>query len=35
MLELIYPHAPSVFGPFREKMMEERPEFFEGVEEAE
>ena len=35
MLELIYPHAPSVFGPFREKMMEERPEFFEGIEEAE
>jgi thymidylate synthase (FAD) len=34
MLELIYPHAPSVFGSLRERMMEERPEFFEGVEKA-
>ncbi len=35
MLELITPHAPSVFGDFREKMMEERPDFFEVVEGAE
>ncbi len=34
MLELITPHAPSVFGPFRERMMAERPEFFDGVEGA-
>jgi thymidylate synthase ThyX len=35
MLELIYPHAPGVFGPFRDRMREERPEFFEGIEGAE
>ncbi|MFW6135656.1 MAG: FAD-dependent thymidylate synthase [Chloroflexota bacterium] len=35
MLELVTPHAPSVFGSFRERMMQERPEFFEGIEGAE
>jgi thymidylate synthase ThyX len=34
MLELITPHAPSVFGGLREELMEERPDFFEGLEGA-
>jgi thymidylate synthase (FAD) len=32
MLELIYPHAPSVFGDLRRELGEEYPAFFEGVE---
>ncbi len=31
MLELVYPHAPGVFGDFREEMRERRPEFFRGT----
>ncbi len=31
MLELVYPHAPGVFGDFREEMRERRPEFFRGI----
>lgn len=32
MLELIYPHAPSVFADIRGRLREESPEFFEGLE---
>ncbi|MGD2178469.1 MAG: FAD-dependent thymidylate synthase [Anaerolineae bacterium] len=35
MLELIYPHAPSVFGDLRQALREECPAFFEDVEQAE
>jgi thymidylate synthase (FAD) len=35
MLELIYPHAPSVFGDLRQALKEEYPAFFEGVDGAE
>jgi thymidylate synthase (FAD) len=31
MLELLYPHAPNVFGDLREKLRTEHPGFFEGV----
>jgi thymidylate synthase (FAD) len=31
MLELIYPHAPSVFGDLRSDLMDQHPEFFDGV----
>lgn len=31
MLELIYPHAPSVFGDLRETLRAEHPSFFEGI----
>lgn len=31
MLELIYRHAPSVFGDLRNSLREENPAFFEGV----
>jgi thymidylate synthase (FAD) len=31
MLELVYPHAPSVFGDLRGTLREEHPGFFEGV----
>jgi len=32
MLELIHPHAPGVFGGFRQQMMERRPDFFDRLE---
>ena len=31
MLELVYPHAPSVFGDIRAFLQEEHPSFFEGL----
>ena len=31
MLELVCPHAPSVFGDLRQALREEHPAFFEGV----
>jgi thymidylate synthase (FAD) len=31
MLELIYPHAPSVFGDLRQGLREQHPSFFEGL----
>ena len=31
MLELVYPHAPSVFGDLRSDLMDQHPEFFAGV----
>jgi thymidylate synthase (FAD) len=31
MLELVHPHAPSVFGDLRQTLEEEYPKFFEGV----
>jgi len=31
MLELVYPHAPSVFGDLRESLRQEHPTFFEGM----
>jgi thymidylate synthase (FAD) len=31
MLELIYPHAPGVFGDLRQALKGEHPAFFEGV----
>jgi hypothetical protein len=30
MLELIYSHAPNVFGDVREDLMAEYPDFFAG-----
>lgn len=30
MLELVYPHAPNVFGDVREALMVEHPDFFAG-----
>jgi thymidylate synthase (FAD) len=35
MLELAYPHAPSVFGDLRGSLIREYPTFFEGVGSAE
>jgi thymidylate synthase (FAD) len=35
MLELIYPHAPSVFGDLREALRVEHPALFEGADQAE
>jgi thymidylate synthase (FAD) len=35
MLELIYPHAPSVFGDLRQALREEHPAFFEGADQVE
>jgi thymidylate synthase (FAD) len=35
MLELIHPHAPSVFGDLRQTLREEHPLFFEGVDQLE
>jgi thymidylate synthase (FAD) len=35
MLELVYPHAPSVFGDLREALIRDYPAFFEGVDLAE
>ena len=29
MLEAVYPHAPNVFGPLREQLREQYPQFFE------
>jgi thymidylate synthase (FAD) len=34
MLELIHPHAPSVFGDLRRALRMEHPAFFEGVDQA-
>lgn len=31
MLELVHPHAPSVFGDIRRDLREKYPDFFEGV----
>jgi hypothetical protein len=31
MLELIYPHAPGVFGDLRQALKAEHPALFEGV----
>ena len=31
MLELVYPHAPSVFADIRESLREDYPDFFEGL----
>jgi thymidylate synthase (FAD) len=31
MLELVYPHAPSVFGDLREALRDEHPAFFAKV----
>jgi thymidylate synthase (FAD) len=31
MLELIYPHAPSVFGDLRQALRTKHPAFFEGA----
>jgi len=31
MLELVHPHAPSVFGDVRASLQEDYPEFFEGL----
>jgi len=35
MLELVYPHAPSVFGDLRHALRAEYPPLFEGIEQGE